>query len=170
MFSTVLELASLLEKFNRNVDESVSVCDKIFQHFIARKPPLQIQCPQNPIISDENLFPVAPVSYIPNFHSVKITCLLSLYLNDILKISRHFKLSLYAENIALVATSRSPSIFVCYILAHFFGLRLCLRDWRNSINVCKGNAMLFTTNRNQIPSLIQFLGEPVAWVEKARYL
>jgi hypothetical protein len=96
--------------------------------------------------------------------------LFSLYLNDMLKTSRHFKLSLYAENIALVATSRSPSLFVCYILAHFFGLRLCLRDWRNSINVCKFNAMLFATIRNQMPRLIQFLGEPVAWVETARYL
>jgi hypothetical protein len=186
MFSTALELASLLEKFNTNVDEIISVCDKNLQHFIARQPPLQVQCPQNPITSDENLFLVAPASYIPNFHSAKIPChgmrvvvaqggnispvLFSLYLNDMLKTSRHFRLSLYAEIIAVVATSRSPSIFVCYILAHFFRLRLCLRDWGNSIKVCKGNAILFTKSRNQIPRLIQFLGEPVAWVETARYL
>jgi len=45
MFSAAVELASRLEKFNRYVDNSIPVCDNIIQQIVARKPPLQVQCP-----------------------------------------------------------------------------------------------------------------------------
>jgi len=61
---------------------------------------------------------------------------------------------------------RSPYLLVSYLEAY-----LCrLRDWRISVNVSKSTAMLFTPRRIHRPKPIQFLGEPVAWVETARYL
>jgi hypothetical protein len=54
--------------------------------------------------------------------------------------------------------------------AYLYRLGHWLRDWRISVNVSKSTAILFTTRRIKRPRPIQFLGEPVAWVETAQYL
>jgi hypothetical protein len=98
--------------------------------------------------------------------------LFSLYLIDIPTPSRHVELAQYADDTALVATSRSPSLLVGYIEAYLGRLERCLRDWRIAINVSKSTAVLFVkaARRIQKPRAVQFLGEPIQWVETARHL
>jgi hypothetical protein len=82
------------------------------------------------------------------------------------------ELAQYADDTALVATSRSPSLLVGYLEAYLGGLELWLRDWRIAINVSKSIAVLFvkTARRVQRPRPVQFLGKPIQWVEVARCL
>jgi hypothetical protein len=76
--------------------------------------------------------------------------LFSLYVNDIPTPSRHVEL-------ALVATSRSPSLLVGYLDAYLGRIELWLRDFK------KSTAVLFvkTARRIQKPRRVQFLGEPI---------
>jgi hypothetical protein len=98
--------------------------------------------------------------------------LFSLYVNDITTPSRHVELSQYADDTALVATSRSPSLLVGYLEAYLGRLERWLRDWRIAINVTKSTAVLFVKAATRIQKFraVQFLGEPIQWVETARYL
>jgi hypothetical protein len=98
--------------------------------------------------------------------------LFSLYVNDIPTPSRHAELAQYADDTALVATSRSPSLLVGYLEDYLGRLERWLRDWRIAINVSKSTALLFVkaARRIQRPRAVQFLGEPIQWVETARYL
>jgi hypothetical protein len=68
---------------------------------------------------------------------------LSLYVCDIPTPSGHVELAKYAEDMALVATSRSPSLLVCYLLAYHRRLGHWLWDWRLAINVSKKTAVVF---------------------------
>jgi hypothetical protein len=61
--------------------------------------------------------------------------LFSLYVIDIPTSSRHVELAQYADDTALVATSRSPSLLVGYLEAYLGRLERWLRDWRIAINV-----------------------------------
>jgi hypothetical protein len=95
----------------------------------------------------------------------------SLYVNDMPTPSRRVELALYADNKALVATSRSPPyLLVSYLETYLCRLEHWLREWRISINVSKSTAMLFTTRHIQRPRPIHLLREPIGWVETARYL
>jgi hypothetical protein len=98
--------------------------------------------------------------------------LFSLYVNDIPTQFHHVELAQYADDTALVARSRRPSLLVGYLEAYLGRLELWLRDWRIAINVSKSTAMLFvmTARRIQKPRAVQFLEEPIQWVETARYL
>jgi hypothetical protein len=89
--------------------------------------------------------------------------LFSLYVNDIPTPSRHFELAQYADDTALVATSRSPSLLVGYLEANLGRLERWLRDWRIAINVSKSTAVLFVKAARRIekPRAVQFLGEPI---------
>jgi hypothetical protein len=51
-------------------------------------------------------------------------------------------------------------------------LERCLRDWRTAINVSKNTAVFFVkaVRRIQKPGPVQFLGDPIEWIETARYL
>jgi hypothetical protein len=95
--------------------------------------------------------------------------LFSLYVNDIHTPSRHVELAQYADDTALVATSRRPSILVGYLEAYLGRLERWLRDWRIAISVSKNTAVLFVkaARRIQKPRAVQFLGE---WVDAARFL
>jgi hypothetical protein len=95
--------------------------------------------------------------------------LFSLYVNDMPKPFLHVELALYVNGTALVATSHNPSLLVDYLEAYLCSLEHWLRDSRISVNVSKITVMLFT-RRIQRPRPIQFLGEPIAWVETARHL
>jgi hypothetical protein len=61
--------------------------------------------------------------------------LFSLYVNDIPTPSRHVELAQYADDMALVATSRSPSLLVAYLEAYLARLEHWLRVWRIFIDV-----------------------------------
>jgi hypothetical protein len=98
--------------------------------------------------------------------------LFSLYMNDIPTPSCHVELAQYADDMALVATSRSPSLLVGYLEACLSRLELWIRDWRIAINISKSTAVLFVkaAKRMQKPRPVQFLGELIQWVETAHYL
>jgi hypothetical protein len=68
--------------------------------------------------------------------------LFSLYVNDISTPSRHVELAQYADDTALVATSRSPSLLVGYLEVYLDRLERWLRDWRIAINASKSTAVL----------------------------
>jgi hypothetical protein len=69
--------------------------------------------------------------------------LFSLYVNDIPTPSHHVELAQCADDTALVATSRSPSLLVGYLEAYLCRLERWLRDWRIAINVSKSTAVFF---------------------------
>jgi hypothetical protein len=82
------------------------------------------------------------------------------------------ELAQYADDTALVATSRSPPLLVGYLEAYLGRLEHWLRDWRIAINVSKSTAVLFVKAARRIRKLraVQFFGERLQWVETARYL
>jgi hypothetical protein len=69
--------------------------------------------------------------------------LFSLNVNNIPTPSCHDELPQHADDTALVATFRSPSLLVGYVEACFGRLERWLRDWRIDINVSKSTAVLF---------------------------
>jgi hypothetical protein len=55
----------------------------------------------------------------------------TLYVNDITTPSHHAELALYADDTAIIATSRKPTLLVSY----FSDLQRWLSEWRIAINV-----------------------------------
>jgi hypothetical protein len=96
--------------------------------------------------------------------------LFSLYVNDIPVPSRHVELALYADDTTVIATSRKPALLVSYLESYLADLELWLRKWRIAINVSKCMAMLFTRGQIQPPRPVALFGEPIVWVDTARYL
>jgi hypothetical protein len=98
--------------------------------------------------------------------------LFSLYVNEIPTRSRHVELAQYAEYTAVVVTSSDPSFIVGYLEAYLGRLELCFRNWRIGTNVSKSTAVLFAKAGTRVrqPRPVQFLGEPIEWVQSAPYL
>jgi hypothetical protein len=86
--------------------------------------------------------------------------------------SRHIKLALYTDGMALITMSRSPLLLIRYLETYLNRLELWVWDWRIAINVSKSTAVLFakTTRCVQRPRPPQLFGESVQWVETAQYL
>jgi hypothetical protein len=61
-------------------------------------------------------------------------------------------------------------LLVSYLESYLADLKLWLRKWRIAINVSKSMAMLFTRRRIQTPRPFALFGEPIVWVDTARYL
>jgi hypothetical protein len=97
--------------------------------------------------------------------------LLSLYVNDMPMPSLHVGLALYADDTALIATSHCPVLLVRYLETYLNRLEHWLQNWI-AISVSKSTAVLFakTTRRIQGPRPPQLFGQPIQWVETARYL
>jgi hypothetical protein len=98
--------------------------------------------------------------------------LFSLYVNGIPTLARYVELAQYADDTAVITTSRYPSLVFGYLEAYLVRLELWLRSWRIAINVSKSMAVLFakTARSARQPRPVQFLGEPIQWVQTARYL
>jgi hypothetical protein len=98
--------------------------------------------------------------------------LFRLYVNDIPTPSRHIELSKYADDTVLAATFRSLLLLVGYLEAYLGRLERWLRDWRIAINVSMSTAVLFVkaARRIQKPRAVHFLGDPIQWFGRARYL
>jgi len=94
----------------------------------------------------------------------------SMYVNDMP--SRHIELVLYADDTAVIATSRQPALLVEYLDTYFSDLERWLSEWRIAIRVSKSPAMLFAKTGRRIlkPRSVQLFGEPIQWVDDARYL
>ena len=67
----------------------------------------------------------------------------SLYVNDIPTPSRHVELALYADDSAIIATSRMPTLLVSYMESYFSNIQRWLTEWRIAINVSKSSAIIF---------------------------
>jgi hypothetical protein len=98
--------------------------------------------------------------------------LFSLYVNDMPVPSRHVELAPYADDAAIIATSRKSALLIRYLETYLNDLQRWLREWRIAINVSKSNAMLFAKAAWRIPRPrpVQFLGQPIECVDTARYL
>jgi hypothetical protein len=96
--------------------------------------------------------------------------LFSLYVNDMSIPSHQVELALYADDTAVMATSRKPELLVSYLESYLSDLERWLNEWRIAINVSKSTAMLFTRRRIQKPRPVLLFGEPILWVDAALYL
>jgi len=69
--------------------------------------------------------------------------LFSLYVNEMPSPSHHDELALYADDTAIIATSRKPTLHVSYLESYLNDLQRWLRECRISINVSKSTAIIF---------------------------
>jgi hypothetical protein len=97
----------------------------------------------------------------------RLPILFSLHADDMPTSSRHGNLRLYADDTALIATSRTPLHLVRYLVTYLNRLEHRLRDWRLAIGV-SWCSLLRLRDASKDPG--QIFGEPIQWVETARYL
>jgi hypothetical protein len=86
--------------------------------------------------------------------------------------SHHIQLPLYADDTAVIATSRRPALLIKYLETYLSALERWLSKWKTAINVSKSSALLFVKNGRRIPQPrpLRFFGEPIEWVDTAHYL
>jgi len=98
--------------------------------------------------------------------------LLRLYVNDTPSPSHHIELALYADDTAIIATSRKPTLLVSYLESYLNYLQRWLSEWRIAINVSKSTAIIFArAGRRFIQHRpVTLFGEPIEWVDATRYL
>jgi hypothetical protein len=97
--------------------------------------------------------------------------LFSLYVNDMPTPARHVKLALYADDTALIATSRKPTLLVSYLESYLYDLQRWLSEWRIAI-VSNSSVIIFTraTRKFIKPTPVTLFGEPIVWVDTTHYL
>jgi hypothetical protein len=99
--------------------------------------------------------------------------LFSLYVNDMLPLpSHHVELALNADDTAIIATSRKPTLLFSYLESYLNDLQRWLSEWRIAINVCKSTAIIFARAGRRFiqPRPVTLFREPIEWVETTRYL
>ena len=98
--------------------------------------------------------------------------LFSLYVNDMLSPSHHVELALYADDTAIIATSRIPTMLVSYLESYLNDLQRWLSESRIAINVSKSTAIIFARAGRRFiqPRPVTLFGEPIEWVDRTRYL
>ena len=98
--------------------------------------------------------------------------LFSLYVNDMPPHSHHVELALYADDTAIIASSRKPTLRVSYLESYLNYLQRWLSDWRIAINDTKGTAIIFARAGRRFfqPRPLSLFGEPIEWVDSTPYL
>jgi len=91
--------------------------------------------------------------------------LFSLNVNDMLPHSHHVQLALYADDTAIIATSRKPTLLVSYLECYLNELQRWLSDWRIAINVPKSTAIIFAPAGRRFiqPRPLTLFGVPIEW-------
>jgi hypothetical protein len=86
--------------------------------------------------------------------------------------SHHVDLTHYADDRAVIATSRKPTLIVRYLESYLKDLQRWLSEWRIALNVSKSNAIIFARAGRRFirPRQVTLFGEPIEWVETTRYL
>jgi len=69
--------------------------------------------------------------------------LFSLYFKDMPSSSHHVELGLYADDTAIIATPRKPTLLLSYLESYLNDLQRSLSEWRIAINVSKSSAIIF---------------------------
>jgi hypothetical protein len=89
--------------------------------------------------------------------------LFSLYVNDMPSPSHRVELALYADDTAIIATSRKPTLLFSYLESYLNDLQRWLSEWRITINVSKSNAIIFARAGRRFiqPRPVTFFGEPI---------
>jgi hypothetical protein len=98
--------------------------------------------------------------------------LFNFYINYMPSPSHHVMLALYAEDTAVIATSRQTALLVRYLETYLSDLERWLSEWRIAINVSKSSAMFFVKNGRRVPKprSLRLVGETIEWVYTAHYL
>jgi hypothetical protein len=98
--------------------------------------------------------------------------LFSLFVNDMPSPSHHVELALYADDTAVVSTSRKLILLISYLESYLNDLQRWLSEWRIAINVSKSSAIIFARAGRRFiqPRPVSLFGEPIQWVETTRYL
>jgi hypothetical protein len=98
--------------------------------------------------------------------------LFSLYVNDKPSPSHHVELALYANDTAITATSRKPTLLVSYLETYLNDLQRWLTEWRIAINVSESTAIIFARVERRFiePRPVTLFGEPFEWVDTTGYL
>ena len=93
--------------------------------------------------------------------------LLSMYVNDMPKPSQHVELALYADDTAIIATSRTPVLLLSYLQTYPSHLERWLAEWRIAINVSKSSAIIFARagRRFILPRSVTLFVEPINWID-----
>jgi hypothetical protein len=88
--------------------------------------------------------------------------LFSLYV-DMNTPSHHVELALYAEDTAVTATSRKPTLLVSSLESYLNDLQRWLSEWRIAINVSKSSAIIFARAGRRFiqPRPVTLFGEPM---------
>ena len=91
---------------------------------------------------------------------------------DIPTQSHHVEMALYADDMAIMATSRKPVMLISYQKSYLGYPEWWLREWRIAMNVSKSTLMLFAKagRHNSKPHPVQLSTEPIHWVDGARFL
>jgi len=86
--------------------------------------------------------------------------------------SHHVELALYADDTAIKATSRKPTLLVSYLESYLNNLQRGVSEWRIAINASKSSAIIFTRAGRRFiqPRPVTHFGEPIQWIETTRYL
>jgi hypothetical protein len=98
--------------------------------------------------------------------------LFSLYVNDMPSPLHHDELALFADDTAVIATSRKPTLLASYLESYLNDLQRWLGEWRIAINVSKSSAIIFARAGQRFiqPRSLILFWEPIQTVETARYL
>jgi hypothetical protein len=154
--STTLQLAYLIETVNRKFDERrltgavFLVVAKAFDTVWVKGLLYKLTVLNFPSYLVKTVSPYLDCqTFETSFQSATTTCrgmrageaqgghvsplLFSLHVNDIPTPSRHVGLAQYAEDMALVATSHTPSLFVSFLEVYRGRLERWLRDWRIAV-------------------------------------
>jgi hypothetical protein len=81
-------------------------------------------------------------------------------------------LALYADDTAIIATSRKPTLLFSYLESYLNNIKRWLSEWRIAINVSKSTTINLARDGRRFiqPRPVTLCGEPIAWVDTTRYL
>jgi hypothetical protein len=139
-------------------------CGQSIRHRMGWRPFLEAHGPRHPLLPGEKHLILPARSAVPKRPSfslwhegwrgaggINLLCPLQSVCQWHARPSHQVELALYANDTAVIATSRKPTLLVSYLEAYLADLNRWLRKWRIAINVSKSTAMLFTRRRIQNP-------------------
>ena len=86
------------------------------------------------------------------------TVLFSLNVKDMPSPSHHVDVALYADDTAIIATSRKPTLLVSYLESYVNNIKRWLSEWRIVINVSKSTAIIFALAGRRFVHQVTLLG------------
>jgi hypothetical protein len=86
--------------------------------------------------------------------------------------SHHIVLALYADHTAIISLFRKPTLLVSYLESYLSDLQRWLSERRIAIIVSNSFAIIYARAERHFiqPRTVILFGEPIQWVDTARYL